>query len=103
VGVKSAPEIILYALDVILPEIGSGLNFDEDKFLRRGVLDAMKLPNGDVYRVSDSDLFLVAVKSEDTFTLDDHPMLGTKLVTLVRESLPRLDFDPLDLVYGRLL
>ena len=100
---KSAPEVILYTLDVILPEIGSGLNFDEDKFLRRGVLNAMKLTNGDVDRVSDGDPSLVAVKSEDSFSLDDQPMLGTKLVSLVRESLPRLDFDPLDLVYGRLL
>jgi len=103
VGVKSAPEVILHALDVILPEIGSGLNFDEDKFLRRGVLNAMKLTNGDVDRVSDGDPSLVAVKSEDSFSLDDQPMLGTKLVALVRKSLPRLDFDPLDLVNGRFL
>ena len=102
-GVKSASEVILYALNVILPEVGPGLNFDEDKFMRRGVLDAMKLSNGDVDRVSDNDPFLVAVKSEYSFSLHDQPMFGTKLVALVGESLPRLDFDPLDLVYGGLL
>jgi hypothetical protein len=85
--VKSASEVILQTLDVVLSEVSASLNLYEDKVLSRRVLDPVQLSAGDIDRISSRHRSSFSVEGQYAFALDDKPMLGAEPVSLVGKSL----------------
>src|SRR6516164_11291365 len=92
-----APVDILETHDVVLAQVGAGLNLVDLERDHAGVLDAMLGPDGDVGR-------LVLLEQEHLLATGDarsprhhHPVLGAMVVHLQRQSRTGLDLESLHL------
>lgn len=99
----SSTEIILNSLDIVLAEIRSGLDFDENNIDIAHVADAVKIANLDFHGISWSAVGDNSIQRDLSFTLHDVPMFGAPFMTLVGETLSGSDPDAFDLEKGGLL
>ena len=97
-GSSLPPVIILKTLDVILPEIASPLNFDENQLLGSDILDAVCGADRNVDDSSRWNSDFAAIERDLCRSRHNHPMFGTTGVLLVAQSLLRMDFDALHFI-----
>src|SRR5262245_41372035 len=76
-------EIILEALDIVLSQIGSALDFDKYELFDADVLDTVCRSHGDVNRFADADGEFVSIERDFGRSSNHHPMLRTALVRLI--------------------
>ena len=93
--------IVLETLDVILSEVGSPLNLDEDQLYAAGILNPVRRTGRNVHGAACRHCNLASVKRDFRLTGHDHPVFRALRVLLVTEALLRQDLDALDLVAVR--
>lgn len=98
-----AAVVILKTLDIVLTEISSCLNLDENHRDLADVLDTVGRPRRDIHGFSALEDNLPPIEGDFRGSGDNHPVLGSLFVTLVAEPLFRENLDPFDFVAGRLI
>ena len=95
--------VILQPLNVILAEVRSPLDFDENERFVRGVLDAMGGANRNVDGLTGLKRHVTSVEGHLSKTLNDHPVFGPLRMLLIAQPLVRQNFDPFNLIIGALV
>jgi hypothetical protein len=96
--ISGSPEIVVETLNVVLTEIVTQLDLDENQGLCAGVSHSVQPPNGNVDDVANRYIAWLTIEDYLTRTCDHVPVLGTMSVTLIAETLLRLHDDFLHLI-----
>jgi len=96
------PVVILDPFDVVLSQIISSLDLDEDQLLFPGVEDPMGSPHRDVHRSTGPKGDITPIEGHHRFSLDHIPVLLPVVVPLEAEAPLGKYHDPLHLIAGKL-
>jgi hypothetical protein len=92
------PEVVLKPNDIVLSEIGSALNLDENKSAFPYVFNPMSHARKDVDRLTLTKDDFFSIQSDPGTACDGHPMLRTMSMFLITQALSGQDFNTFDLV-----
>ena len=91
-------EIVLKPLNIILPEIVSGLDLDEDEETISGIGNPVAGTAGDIHRHTGRERHFVAVHLNQRLSLDEMPVLGAPAVGLEAGPFAGVYDNPFDFV-----
>ena len=87
--------VVLGPFDVVLSEIITALNFDDDDIIFPGVLDSVPRALGNVHRLAALQMEFILVDGHDGASLDDMPVFLSAKVSLETQTLLREHNNPL--------
>ena len=93
-----AIEVVFKTLDIVLAKISAGLHLNHFQRLKAWVFESVHGPCRYISRFIRGKIKGSRFERDTCATANHHPMLGTMLVTLKRNSFPRIDNKALDLI-----
>src|SRR5436309_13353554 len=90
-------EIVLEPLDIVLSKVGTALDLDKNQFFRSDVFDTMRRSCRYIHSTTGGGRDLAAIQCYFCDAGDDHPVLGSRGMSLVAQALLRQDFNAFNL------